>query len=173
MTGIALADERRSRWIPWAFVAFFGVVLAVNLTMIVVAMVTWPGLETKNAYQRGLAYNRTLAAAAAQAALGWQVDFRFTPAADGTGLAELTLRDRHGNLLRGAEVVARFLRPTHAGQDVEVVLEPARDGEYRAAVRLPLPGQWQVRVDVRHGGHRHQLSERLHVRPPDRPAGRT
>ena len=64
----------RDRWIPWAFVAFFGVVLAVNAVMIWVAFVTWPGLETTSAYQKGLAYNRTLAASQAQEALGWRVD---------------------------------------------------------------------------------------------------
>ena len=43
---ITMADERRSRWIPWAFVAFFGVVLAANAVLIVIAITTWPGLET-------------------------------------------------------------------------------------------------------------------------------
>ena len=57
---IAMPDERRSRWIPWAFVAFFGVVLAANAAMVVIALASWPGLETQQAYQRGLAYDDAL-----------------------------------------------------------------------------------------------------------------
>jgi nitrogen fixation protein FixH len=47
---MTMPAARRSRWIPWAFVAFFGVVLAANAIMIVIAITTWPGLQTQQAY---------------------------------------------------------------------------------------------------------------------------
>ena len=55
--GSKLGDDR---WIPWLFVGLFALVLVVNGSMIFVAFSTFPGLETTNAYQRGLAYNRQL-----------------------------------------------------------------------------------------------------------------
>ena len=76
---LATATDR-SRWIPYAFVAFFGVVLLANGTMIGLAFATWTGLETEGAYQKGLAYNRVLDRARAQAALGWRVDLAFAQA---------------------------------------------------------------------------------------------
>ncbi len=99
----------RSRWIPWAFLAFFAVVLLANGTMIWLAFATWTGLETEGAYQKGLAYNRTLEQAEAQAALGWRVDLALEQ--QGRALAlRLMLVDRHGSLIEEADVT-RGLRP--------------------------------------------------------------
>ena len=62
---LAMATDR-SRWIPYAFLGFFAVVLLANGAMIWLAFATWTGLETEGAYQKGLAYNRTLAETEAQ-----------------------------------------------------------------------------------------------------------
>jgi nitrogen fixation protein FixH len=48
------AGDRFGRWIPWSFVGLFFLVLAVNGTMIAIAVSSFTGLETTNAYQRGL-----------------------------------------------------------------------------------------------------------------------
>ena len=63
-----------SRWIPWAIVGFFVVVIAVNVVMMTLAFSTWPGLSTRNHYLEGLAFNEQLEARRRQDALGWQVD---------------------------------------------------------------------------------------------------
>lgn len=160
-----LAADRRGRWIPWAFVAFFGVVLAANGTMIVIAMATWPGLETKSAYQRGLDYNRAIAAAADQAKLGWQVEFAFEQDTNRSGTVRLDLADRFGNLLQRAEVKAAFVRPTHAGDDMVVALPHEYGGRYVRQIELPLAGQWEVRVTIAEGGQEYRLRERIYVAP--------
>lgn len=161
----ALPENGRGRWIPWAFVAFFGVVLAVNATMIVIALTTWPGLETKDAYQRGLAYNRTIEAAADQAALGWRVDLTFEQTGQRRGVVRLDLADRLGNLLQRAEVRAAFVRPTEDGHDVIVDLPHHQGGRYLAEVELPLAGQWEVRARVVERGQEYRLRERIHLQP--------
>ena len=56
------------------FLAFFGVVIAVNMVMFRVATKSFSGIETDSAYRVGLAYNTELEAARQQAALGWAVD---------------------------------------------------------------------------------------------------
>ncbi|MFW5680782.1 MAG: FixH family protein, partial [Pseudomonadota bacterium] len=62
---------RKSRWIPWAFVAFFGVVFLVNGVMVYFAVTTFAGVERRDAFKRAQSYNEVLAEARAQAALGW------------------------------------------------------------------------------------------------------
>ena len=51
---------------------FFAVVASANAVMIYGALSTFGGLDTPDAYRKGLAYNQRIDAAAAQAQLGWQ-----------------------------------------------------------------------------------------------------
>lgn len=155
----------RDRWIPWAFVGFFLVVLAANATMIAIGVATWPGLDTRDAYQRGLAYNRTLDAAAAQAALGWRVAAGFTRTGPRRGVVEVTLADRFGDLVEDAAISAAFLRPASAGHDLLVGLEHVYGGRYRAEVELPLAGQWDLQIEIAARGEHYRLRERTFVRP--------
>ena len=66
-------------WYPWTFVAGMLVVIAVNIALVIYAVGTFPGLETDDAYRKGLAYNKTLAAARAQEARAGRVDVRYAP----------------------------------------------------------------------------------------------
>jgi nitrogen fixation protein FixH len=158
-------DARRGHWIPWAFVAFFGIVLAANGAMIWFAFQSWTGLETGSAYQRGLAYNRTLETVRQQAALGWKVGFSFEQAGERQAMIELTLQDRHGDLLESADVRATIVRPTHAGYDFVQTLAHRTAGRYQALLDLPLPGQWEIRVVAAEGGDAYRLTERVYLRP--------
>jgi nitrogen fixation protein FixH len=162
---IAMSDARRSRWIPWAFVAFFGVVLAANAAMVVIAITSWPGLETRQAYQRGLAHDEALEAAAAQAALGWEVEFAFEQTGPGAGALRLDLADRFGNVLQDAEVRAALVRPTHGGHDLVVAVPHHYGGRYLQDVALPLAGQWEARVQIVAQGREYRLRERIWLEP--------
>jgi nitrogen fixation protein FixH len=162
---ITMPNERRSRWIPWAFVAFFGVVLAANAALIVIAITTWPGLETPQSYQRGLAHDEALAAAAAQAALGWKVEFAFEQTGERTGALRLDLADRFGNTLQNAEVRAALVRPTHGGFDLVVDVPHDYGGRYLHEVELPFAGQWEARVHVVARDGEYRLRERIFLEP--------
>lgn len=165
VAGASGVTPRRSLWIPWTLAGLFGVVLLANGIMIWVAFTTWPGLETRRAYEKGLAFNRALEDADTQAALGWEVGVEITPLSTRAVGVEVQPRDRHGHVLRNAEVVAHFVRPTHAGHDRRAALAPGSDGRYGADVHLPLAGMWDVRIEVRHGGHIHRQGERVLIDP--------
>ena len=90
------AEQRRSRWIPYSFFGFFGVVLAVNGVMLTYALGTFNGLSVDGAYDRGLAYNEALAEYQAQRALGWDLDVAFAPDESRAGDLAVTARDRAG-----------------------------------------------------------------------------
>lgn len=154
----------RGSWIPWLFVAFFVLVVAVNGTMIWLAMSSWTGLAANQAYDKGLQYNRNLEAAHRQAALGWQPRLTARLVTDATVEAELQVTDARGQLLLGAAVVAEFERPTSEGADFRVVLSPASLGAYRASFELPMIGAWNAHVTIRRGDDLYVHEQRLMLR---------
>jgi nitrogen fixation protein FixH len=161
----ASADAGRSRWIPWAFVGFFVIVFAVNGVMVWVAVSSWTGLEADSSYERGLIYNRALEAERQQAALGWRAAIDFHQTGDRRGTLELRLQGRDAAPLQGARIDAEIVRPTQVGYDFDVALEEQAPGRYRADLRLPLPGQWEVRLAARAQGEVYRLSPRIYVKP--------
>ncbi len=157
------AQRRPGWWYPYIFVAGFMVVLMVNLTMAYFANSTFSGLATDNAYEKGLAYNRTLEAARHQAELGWAVDVRVETAADhGLGLS-IDYRDRTGQPVEGLTVRARFVRPTAKGFDRDVVLARVASGTYATHQALPLAGVWDVDVTAEGRDVSHHLMRRVEV----------
>jgi nitrogen fixation protein FixH len=152
-----------SRWIPACFFAFFGVVFAVNGVMVYVAMSSWTGV-IERAYDRGLGYNRKLAAARAQDELGWQAAIDFEQQGGAHGFLALTVEDGNGNGIGRAEAHALFHRPTHEGHDFLVRLEAMPGGGFGAPVELPLEGMWDVRVQIDRGEVSYRFAERIFVR---------
>lgn len=151
-------------WYPWIFVAFFGVVIAVNGVMTFVAFSTYTGLETEDHFIKGIRYNQDLAGARAQAERGWKVDFGFETTDPRKGIAAITLHDKHGNLLKDATVKVSFIRPTSQGHDQHLVLPYLGEGRYAQAVELPLSGNWDMRVAVEHAAGDYQDQKRIWVK---------
>ena len=143
-----MAQSRKPGWwYPYIFLAFFVVVVSVNGTMAYFATSTFSGLSTTDAYEKGLAYNRNIAEAKAQAALGWTVDVGAVPSADGAKVRlEVTIKDRDGHPLDGLEVRGTLSRPTVHGYDRPVVLASQGGGRYSETAPLPLKGEWDFEV---------------------------
>jgi nitrogen fixation protein FixH len=141
----------------------FAVVLAANGALVAFAFGSWTGLETQGAYEKGVAYNDTLAAAREQAALGWQVGITLAPGDDGRVRLEATFQDRNGRPPRLTAVTARLIRPTHSGHDLVLPLAKLESGRYGVETIFPLPGQWDVRVRAEHAGGSYQATRRVVV----------
>jgi nitrogen fixation protein FixH len=165
MTSGTTHSPRESRWIPWAFVGLFAAFLAADGALIYFAFGTWTGIETEGAYEKGLDYNRTLAAAGSQDALGWQVEMDIRPVGDGQARVEVALRDGDGQAVKARLVRARLIRPTHAGFDTEAVLTDLGGGHYGGRIELKLPGQWELRVLADHSGGTYQATRRVVLKP--------
>lgn len=138
--------------------AFFAVVTAVNGIFIYFALSSWSGLTAPDAYNRGIAYNRVLDEAAAQARLGWRAEIGWRK-----GTAEARLVDRDGSPLDGLAVAAHFARPLGKGEPLDVALVATAPGRYVAAIDLPLPGQWEMQIEARGAAGRYQAATRLIV----------
>ena len=131
-------------WIPWIFVAGFGVVLGANAIMVYVAATTWTGIAVNRSYDKGLHYNRNLEAAARMEALGWQAAIETELTARRAGTVRVAMTEQDGDPLYRADVVVEFERPTHEGYDFVVPLEAVGSGLYSAAFAAPLDGLWDM-----------------------------
>ncbi len=151
-------------YIPWLFVAFFGLVFTANGVMVYIATSTYTGLETENHFIKGIKYNDSLDGARAQSERGWRVDLGFERTEPQKGIVAVTLHDKHGNLLKDSTVTVRFIRPTMQGHDVELELPYLGEGRYAMPVELPLPGQWDMRLTIAHATGDYQDQQRIHVK---------
>lgn len=152
------------RWIPWSFAGALGVVVAVNGALAYFAVSSSTGLVTAHPFESGNDYNRVLAAAETQDALGWRGTLAFTAAGAGAGEIAVELADRAGQKLSGLAVTALVARPVEPLPDTELRLVEADAGRYRSPVALTRPGQWEVRVVARRGGDVFQFAQRIVVK---------
>jgi nitrogen fixation protein FixH len=73
---MSLATNRDQNFsiVPWLFVAGFALVIAVNGTMMWLAISSFSGLYSDHARDRGVHYNQVMAEQRARDALGWTVE---------------------------------------------------------------------------------------------------
>lgn len=154
----------RGSWIPWIFVAGFGLVFSVNAIMVYIAATTWTGIAVNRSYDKGLHYNRNLEAAARMAALGWEASLETEFNGDLAGTVRVAVTENNGDPLYRADVVVEFERPTHEGYDFVVPLQPAGSGLYSAAFAAPLEGLWDLRLIVTRGSDLFVATERVLLR---------
>lgn len=152
----------RGGLIPWIFVGGMLLVILVNGALVYYAVSSFTGLATNDAYDKGLAFNHTVAAVDAQAARGWQVEVSTRVAGGRLDLAA-DFRDRAGTPLDGMTVEGYLVRPTSAGHDRAIRLAALGDGRYGAETALPLPGEWLLTVAARRGDETWQSTRRVHL----------
>lgn len=147
------------------FVAFFAVIIAVNGTMLTLAIDTLPGTVTDSSYRSSQRFNQTLADAREREARRWAVEANVARDASGTAAVTISLRDSDGAPIERIAVTARLLHPAARSNDrafdvgrtgpglyvgtadhalagaQDLVIEATREGEvlYRSRNRVLLP----------------------------------
>jgi nitrogen fixation protein FixH len=142
------ARQWNGRHVLLALIGFFAVVFAVNGVMIYKAESTFGGLDTDDAYRKGLAYNERVAAAAAQAKLGWQDKLAYAPE---TKRLRVSLADSAGEAVSDLTVTAQVQRPATNRYDREIVLKQTDPGVYEADASGLDAGWWTVDLSARRG----------------------
>jgi len=137
------------RHVLLGMLGFFGLVIAANGAFVFLALDSWTGLATDSPYERGIAYNKVLRDAEQQRALGWRGRVAFEAAAGDRVRLVADFVDRRGAPVEDLQVSATLRRPTQDGYDQSLSLTREAPGRYAALVDLPLPGQWDVRVEAR------------------------
>lgn len=137
---------------------FFAVTIAVNAVFITQAFRTFRGEDVPRSYMQGVAYNETLAAREAQAALGWtaMADARL----DGVSL---DVADAEGDPVTGLALTGRLRHPADANRDIVLTLTETAPGRYTAAYEAP-PGSWRLVVETEGEGPPFTINRPLWLR---------
>ncbi len=120
----------------------FGIVFAVNGYFTYVALQTFPGLESDQAYRKGLAFNDQIARARALDDLGWSLSTEL--GADSV----LTIRftDRDGAPLEIGKLVVTLFHPTTAQDDRSLGPVPAGPGVFTIPLVDIARGKRELRI---------------------------
>jgi nitrogen fixation protein FixH len=140
-------------------VAFFGVVIGVNLIMMRLAIQTLPGTEVDSAYSASLAYEKEIVAAHDQNARNWKVDAHVERGGQGEATLQVEARDSNGQPMSGLKFNGRFERPTDRRADLPVVLAEVGLGIYRGSAPEIAAGQWDLVLEGVAAGQRMFLSK--------------
>lgn len=167
--------KRWFQWAPAVIVGFLGLVALVDALIIgfaengvppelaarilppvgggVQVHSAFPGMVAQDYQARTENYAAYQRRRQAQKALGWQVRRGFVdpPLAGRDAVFQVEVHDRAGRPLVEAAVAGSFMRSSNAGEDQRFAMREVRPGLYRAVVRLPRPGNWELLLDIRHG----------------------
>ena len=139
-------------------VAFFGVVIGVNLIMMRFAIRTLPGTEVDSAYSASLAYEKEIAAARDQNARNWRVDAHVERGGQGGATLQVEARDTDGRPMSGLRFQGRLERPADKRADQPVALAETGIGIYRGTASPIAAGQWDLVLQGDAAGRRVFLS---------------
>lgn len=140
-------------------VAFFGVVIGVNMTMMRFAIQTMPGTDVDSAYTASLAYEKEIATAHDQNARNWKVDAQIRRGPNGGATLQVEARDTHGKPMSGLKFQGRLERPIDRRADRPVELAETGIGIYRGNAPLVAAGQWDLVIEAVAAGQRMFLSK--------------
>lgn len=138
MTDIPTPRPLTGRTVLGIALGAFGIIIAVNLLLAVMAVRTFSGLVVPNSYVASQTFDRDRAA---QIGLGWTLALSYAD-----GALHLDLTDRTGAAARPARLALSIGRPAGRPQAVSAALVETNRGY---AVPLALaPGDWRVEVDA-------------------------
>jgi nitrogen fixation protein FixH len=147
------------RMVLFSLLAFFGVVIGVNIIMMRLAIQTLPGTEVDSAYSASLAYESEIAAAHDQNQRNWKVDAHVERGPGGGAMLRVEAHDNSGKPISGLKFQGRFERPTDRRADQPVTLAEVESGVYRGSSPLISPGRWDLVLEGDVAGQRMFLSK--------------
>ncbi|MFN4143293.1 FixH family protein [Aestuariivirga sp.] len=143
----AATEKQLTGWHVLAMLlAFFGVIIGVNGLMAYFANSTWSGLIVANGYVASQSFDKDLARAKAQDALGWNVGFTF-----GEDRIRLTFEDAGGAKIDGLSIAGNLERTVTDKEDQKLTFAAMGAGVYSAPARLS-SGVWEVEVHAQGEG---------------------
>lgn len=137
-----MTKQFTGRHMAMIMVAFFSVVIAVNVVMARDAIKTFGGTVVENSYVASQQYNGWLRDAATQDHLGW----RARASAEAGNRIVVALAGPRGQI-EHARVTIDAEHPVGLLKDQQLVLSEQRPGIYAATHSLP-PGRWRLRIDA-------------------------
>lgn len=178
--GRPVEGKRGWHWAPALFVVFFVLVVGMNVVFLGVAEkgITgifahllpppdggkvadsrFPGTVSHDYQQKESLYNDYLEQVEEQRRRGWQVrkGWQGQPVAKQPAVFLVEVHDAAGKPITGATVKGRFLRTSNSDFDFPFEMSEQAPGRYRLETRLPLPGLWQLVLEIRQGEDLHEI----------------
>lgn len=121
--------------------AFFGVIIGVNVLMATLAVKSWTGLVVKNSYVASQEFNEKLAASRAQTDLNWRVNLHYQG-----GVLSFTLTDTENQPVNVQTVDVALTRPIGISEDRTLSLLRQGDG-FSLEEAIPA-GVWNVIINA-------------------------
>jgi nitrogen fixation protein FixH len=139
-----MTKEFTGRHMALISIAFFTVVIAVNILMATLAERTFSGTVVENGYVASQHFNRWLAEAAHQNKAGWSLRI------ESQGPRPVFVLNG-GERVPGAKMTALAMHPLGLVADTPVTFDALGQGRFQAVKQLP-PGRWRMRITVCAGG---------------------
>lgn len=134
-----MVKQLTGKHVLFIFVAAFSIIIAVNITLAVNAVKTFPGLEVKNTYVASQQFDERRAA---QQALGWTV-----AGSHQDGVLRLAIIGADGTPVEAAELTAVLGRATQVADDVTPAF--TFDGSAYVAPMELADGNWNIRMEAK------------------------
>jgi nitrogen fixation protein FixH len=141
------------RFVRFCFIGFFGVIAAVNATMMTLAIRTMPGLDVANGYVASQGMNREIDAMRSQTERAWTADVA-AALKNNVAPISISLSDRLGKPVTGLAVTARLAHPALTRADHTGALIERRPGVYSADLANIQAGAWTLVVEASQSGER-------------------
>ena len=139
--------------------AFFAVVIGVNLTMAYFALRDFRGVVVDSGYVASQDFNADRTLLEAQAARGWQIE-----TSEAAGAPLLAFRRADGSPIAGLRLSGQALRTGDGRADMALTLIETAPGLYAANEQLA-PGNWRLSVVADGEGARYATTLELFVSP--------
>ena len=126
-------------------IAFFGIVIGVNIVFVTSAVRSFPGEATKKSYVQGINYNDTLEQKEKQKALGWSAEIGEMDIASQRQLV-VRISDADSSPVSTLAVVARLSEHSDDHNQLDFTLLELDPGEYSVELPQEIFGRWTAVV---------------------------
>jgi nitrogen fixation protein FixH len=149
------------------FIGFFATIFLVNGIMVYDALSTFGGLETPDAYRKGLAYNQRIAEGEAQEQRGWRDKLAYVAE---TQRVRVDLNDSTGAAVPGLFIAGEIGRPVTDRFDRKIEFTQTGPGTYEAEAAGLDAGWWTIDIEARKGAGAaaekvYEARERIWIKP--------
>jgi len=161
-------SNREAIYNPW-FLSFVGLILVfltVNIVFIVYAIRSNPGLVSSDYYEQGREYeNNFVQMKEARNNLHWETKLQLPEKIylNIPGTYRFSAVDSSGSSIMDADVRLIVYRPSDANADFEQSVEQVAPGYYQTRLTFPLPGIWDINLNVAEGKNIYRYTQRVNV----------
>jgi len=144
-------------------VAFFGVIILINVIFINAAVTSFRGEDVKGSYRQGLEYNETLETRKSQGQLGWSASYNLVKSETEQSRLIIAVKDGQGEPVSDLNVTGKLRHPTDTKLDLEIEFVETKSGQYDVTMFVP-EGRWQLRATASDGQNDFSFQHSLWVK---------